>query len=112
MSSWIGDNDTIHLTRGDSLYITIVLKDADTGETYTPQTGDTVRFACKRNYEDTECVILKEIPTDSLVLFLAPDDTKELKFGRYVYDIQLTLADGDVFTVIPRKKLVLEKEVE
>ncbi len=112
------ENNVITMTRGDTLRATVTItRDA---EPYTPVTGDAVRFALKRNvlngskteYKDAEPLILRDIPIDTLLLELTPDDTKALGFGEYVYDIQITFADGSVDTFIAAQKLVLSPEVE
>ena len=66
----------------------------------------------KADVDDTECLILRDIPIDTMMLVLNPEDTKELEFGSYVYDIQLTKANGDVDTFITASKLKLTAEVE
>ena len=99
----------ISLTRGDSLYLDVSFE--QDGEPYTPNPGDAVRFAMKRNIEDAECLILKSIPTNTMTLYIEPEDTKELEFGVYWYDIQLTTVDGDVYTTIGPAKFKLTKEV-
>lgn len=89
----------ITLTRGDTLMLQLVLKRGD--EDYQPSEGDVIRFALKRFYRDpdTAVKIVKNIPTDTLVLELKPSDTKTLAMGTtYVYDIQITDADGNVDT--------------
>lgn len=109
---------TISMTRGDSLSVTIVMKDA-TGQPYTPAEGDVIRFALKsaeftlgrKAFKDTDPLITKVIPNDTLVLALAPADTKQLNFGDYIYDIQLTHADGTVDTFIYEAKFVIRPEV-
>ncbi len=40
------------------------------------------------------------IPNDTLILRLESEDTAELPFGRYNYDIQLRMEDGTVDTFI------------
>ena len=101
---------TITLTRGDSFYCQITMKNED-GTAYTPQQGDAVRFALKKKYQDTEPLIEKAIPTDTLILYLEPEDTKSLAFGEYVYDIELTKANGDVDTFIYESQFNIAKEV-
>lgn len=103
--------NTIFLTRGDTFKAHLTINNPD-GTEYTPQEGDTVRFALKENIEDQECLILRDIPIDTMLLILNPEDTKELEFGSYVYDIQLTKANGDVDTFITASKLKLTAEVE
>ena len=103
---------TITLTRGDTLKAQISITDKD-GNPYEIQPGDTVRFAMKRNYSDpdSEVLIEKNIPTNTLILQLDPEDTKTLPFGNYVYDIQLTNTMGEVDTFITKATLVLTEEV-
>lgn len=103
---------SITLTRGDTFKAQISITDKD-GNPYVPQEGDTVRFAMKKSYldPDTEVLIRKNIPMDTLILTLEPEDTKELPFGSYVYDIQLTTAAGEVDTFITKASLTLTEEV-
>ena len=105
------DGDTITLTRGDSFYALVSMEDLE-GEEYIPQEGDSVRFALKRDYKDKTPLLLKDIPIDTLILHLEPNDTKPLRFGDYVYDIQLTTANGDVDTFIYEATFKLAKEVD
>lgn len=102
---------TIKMTRGDTLKVKIDLFDAE-GNEYIPQPGDVIRFAMKTNYEDRTPLILKTIPNDSLILILNPSDTKSLEMpADYVYDIEITFANGDVDTFIDKAKLSLTEEV-
>lgn len=101
---------SITLTRGDTFQAVISCKTAD-GEAYEPAEGDVFRFAMKTNYSDAEPLLVKEIPSDTMLLTLEPDDTKNLSFGSYVYDIQLTKATGEVCTFITTAKLKLTEEV-
>lgn len=101
----------ITLTRGDSLVLTVSITKPD-GTTYEPQEGDVIRFAMKKRYTDSEPLIVKTIPHDTMELYLGPDDTKSLAFGSYVYDMQLTYANGDVDTFIDQATLTLTKEVD
>ena len=103
------NGDSIILTRGDTLFLNLSLTNPD-GSDYEPADGDSIRFAMKRKIKDQDCLILKEIPTDTMVLELEPSDTKSLSFGTYVYDIELTTATGRVSTVI-LGNLELTKEV-
>ena len=102
---------TIYLTRGDTFRAVITISNPD-GSIYTPQEGDKVRFAMKEDIESEELLILREVPIDTMELVIYPGDTKELEFGNYVYDIQLTKANGDVDTFITKSKLKLTEEVE
>ena len=108
---------TIEMTRGDTVIIIVSMKRGT--QTYTPQEGDSIRFALKRAvftrdgsaYIDPEPLILKSIPNDTLELRLNPEDTKGLGFGEYVYDIEITFANGNVDTFIANASFLLEPEV-
>ena len=65
---------TITLTRGDSFYCHLDLK--RNGQAYTPDDGDVIRFALKKDYFDTNALISQTIPNDTLILCLLPADTK------------------------------------
>ena len=106
----------IQLTRGDTLKVQISLTQG--GEPYTPQSGDSILFAVKSKlnapqpeYVDTNPLISKSVDTESMILTLVPNDTKQLSFGQYRYDIQVTLADGTVDTVINNALLEIIPEV-
>ena len=103
--------NTIYLTRGDTFRAILTITYPD-GEIYTPSENDKIRFAMKENVEDEECLILRDIPVDTMMLVIYPEDTKELEFGNYVYDIQLTKENGDIDTFITASKLKLTAEVE
>jgi len=115
----IGANKITH-TRGDTLIRQVEFCYQASGETYTPQDGDSVRFALKhttmtsgnKQYTDQEPLILKAIPIDTMILKLDPEDTKPLDFGTYVYDIQITYSNGDVETPIKESVFVLTPEVD
>ena len=81
-----------------------------------PQPGDRLRFALKKHYDDANPLINKQIPMDTLILELEPEDTKDLDYGKYVYDIELTFAGGDIDTIIGKEpdqdaRFILMQEV-
>lgn len=105
---------TITITRGDSAVIDVQIIGID-GQIYTPVIGDTVRFAVKKNYADSEPLLNINIPIASMQLVLRPEDTKNLESGpirgKYKYDIELTRVDGSVDTFIPRADFIVLEEV-
>lgn len=112
------ERNTIWLTRGDTFKANIEIVDRD-GEPYEPEVGDTLRFHLKRHYEDAVCIVEKTIPADTLMLWLRPEDTQQLPYGTYVFEVELTFANGDVDTIIGKApepkndaKLILTKEVK
>lgn len=44
-------------------------------------------------------------------LVFHPDDTAGMECGKYCYDVQVTLSNGNVYTVIPPAQFFLEKGV-
>lgn len=101
---------TIELTRGDTLRVVLELTDYN-GNAYVPNSGDVIRFAMKRRYNDATPIILKTIPNDTLTLLLEPSETKTLPYAEYVYDIEITYVNGDVDTFINKATLKLTEEV-
>lgn len=99
MHSINGNN--IYLTRGDSLIIELSL--SKNGEPYTPEAGSKIRFAMKERYSDSDnrAKLVKNVPINTLVLEILPDDTKKLTMNKkYVYDFQFTDENGRVDTFI------------
>ena len=109
----IDDNVTnIKHTKGDTLIAKVNPKLPD-GTAYVPQVGDVIRFALKRSYDNRTVLIRQDIPTNTMILRIESDVTKtlDIRDDGYVYDIQITFADGTVKTFI-RGKLYLTKEVD
>lgn len=108
---------TITLTRGDTLRVLVSMK--KDGEEYIPEAGDSVRFALKHrtmnsdksDYKDLDPLIYKDIPINTMLLQLDPEDTKDLGFGKYVYDIEITFEDGTVDTFITAAPFIISEEV-
>ena len=73
--------------------------------------GDKVYFTLKKDIKDKEYTLQKvvsEFSNNSAIFELNKDDTN-LEVGLYIYDIQVTLHDGKVDTIIlPSKFEVLE----
>lgn len=102
---------TIEMTRGDSAFFDVGLETAD-GEPYVPEDGDTIKFTVKSGYKDNTPVIEKYVNMETMRLELKPEDTKQLLMPfTYVYDMELTKADGTVDTFIDKAKLIISEEV-
>ena len=104
------DND-IYLTRGDSAYLNIELKD-ESGNPYTPALGDKLYFRLKKNIFGETLLLVKEIPTDTLTLEILPSDTAKLDFSSYCYEIELITLQGQCFTVVENKAFKVGPELE
>ena len=104
------DGSEITLTRGDTFKKVIIIENQD-GEEFQPQDGDVVRFAMKKTYKDEKPLLVKILDIEDLLLELTPEDTKSLNYGDYVYDVEITLSNGEVYTIIDRATLILSEEV-
>lgn len=102
------NNNDISLTRGDSAVLLLKIQKSNESE-YELQAGDSVLFTVKKSVYDTDVIIQKKL-TDGAIR-LNPDDTKDLEYGTYYYDVELTQSDGFVTTVISPQKLIIEPEV-
>lgn len=111
-------NNEIVMTRGDTFQSLINIY--VNSKPYTPVNGDTVRFAMKhkamtagnKQYVDQEPILTKTIPISTMILTIDPADTKALDFDEYVYDLQITFADGRVSTFVENEKITITPEVD
>lgn len=109
MSSWIKKN-IISVTRADSLWTALTIQDAN-GDDYVPDPNDVIRFALKTSTSDEEePLVSKIIPNDTLELRLNPEDT-DFEAGTYWYDIEITLTNGYVNTIVGPAKFKITPEV-
>lgn len=105
----VNKNNSIELTRGDTARLTIDLTD-DYDQPYEMQPEDTLIFTVKISADATEAVIEKELKGTNL-LHLEPKDTAGLDYVKYVYDVEIHTADGDIYTVIEKTDFKLREEV-
>ena len=110
----IDDNYNIVMTRGDTFAKTLTLK--KNGETYTPVSGDVIRFAMSKVYKGKpgyELLLNKIIDNSTLLWVIEAEDTADLDYGRYVYDLEITYGStGYVETFADKKTITLTEEVE
>lgn len=107
----VDKDNTIHLTRGDTARFSIgPVVNTITNTNYTPTEDDTVTMTIKKTVMQADPCVQLIVPGGE-VLHIKPEDTKAMAFGKYVYDIQLTMADGDVYTIVPPTTFDLLKEV-
>lgn len=103
----------LHMIRGDSETLVIKIEGQD-GIPYQLQEGDKVYFTIKIRANTKEKAIQKIItyfPNNQAIVELEPKDTSNLNFRKYVYDIQLTQANGRVKTIIPLSTFEIMEEV-
>lgn len=99
-------NNTIRITRGDSGEIDLTIYDVD-GSEYELKDGDEVLFTVKENVYSANHLFQKSGTKISVL----PEDTQNLSYRKYVYDVQLTTATGTVDTIIPPSTFEVLSEV-
>lgn len=104
------DNNTIRITRGDSLTVNVTLTD-DEGFPYIPVEGDQIWFRVKKNAKADVILIEKSININDLILNLVEADTEDLAFGNYVYEIEVITVNLDHYTVIKNAPFIITEEL-
>ena len=99
---------SVSLTRGDSCYIRAEI----TG--YTVKQGDMLTLSIKVDTDPTSPYLVQKVVQDAsvdTVFAFQPNDTKDMEYGTYKYDIQLDTVDGGRYTIIPPSNFVITEEV-
>lgn len=103
---------SISMIRGDDETL-LVRRSGPDGSALPFAPGEVLTLTVR---EDAESDILLQLrsglTTEGEALFtIAHADTAALDFGRYVYDIQHTGAEGRITTYVPLSRFILQKEV-
>lgn len=107
---YVEADGTVKLTRGDTARLSVNIVNDVTKQNYEVQATDVLVMSIKKNIKDeTTCV--KKSVTGSNVFHILPTDTHDLAFGKYVYDVEITTANNDVYTVIGPCTFEVLKEV-
>lgn len=106
------NNNNISLTRGDTAWLTVptYIVIGEEKQLYTVKEDDVMTLTVKREYKDEEPMIEKKV-TGTNLFHIKPEDTKPYDFGTYKYDVEITTADGDNYTIIEDKKFKITNEV-
>ena len=109
-------NNDIEIIRGTTYIRSLVITDADTDEEYILADDEKLIFGVKMNAESTEYNIQKTLTsadrTDSGYLIeLSPEDTQDLPFGHYHYDVGLQCADGNYYMIIECSKFNIHRAI-
>jgi hypothetical protein len=102
----------ITVTRGRSETIRVIVPDAN-GNPYVMSEGETLLFGVKKADASGDLLILKTVTecTDGVATFqLIPEDTIDLEYGRYAYDVSLK-SGVDLFDVVKAAPFVIEPNV-
>lgn len=106
----INADGDIQLTRGDTARLRIDIINDIIDEEYEVTPKDVLRLTVRKTVRDPVRTFQKTI-VGSNIFHIEPKDTKRLSFGKYVYDIELTTASGDVYTVVGPRSFEVSKEV-
>lgn len=93
------ENENITLTREDTAVIQLDIN--VNGNPYDFNENDKIIFSVKQSYDDTDYVLQRQL--NSKYVTISHDDTNNLEVGTYVYDVQISFADGQVVTYGPGK---------
>lgn len=103
-------NNNIKLTRGDTAYLTVPIVDSITGNEYKVGENETLTLSVRKNANAKEYLMQKQIKGGNVFKIL-PSDTKNLRYGVYVYDVQLDVGEEDIFTVITASNFEISTEI-
>lgn len=106
----INADGSIQLTRGDTARLSVTIENELTNGNYEVAAGDTMRLTVKKKVDDNTPLFQKVI-TGSNQFYIEPKDTSNIDFGKYLYDVELTTAAGDVYTVIVPTTFEILKEI-
>ena len=104
------EDNTIVITRGDSQEVDLYLTDRE-GYPYNPVEGDHVYFYMKKSAYAEQVLIQKEIDIHTLVINFVEEDTRNLAFGEYRYEIEIVLQGGDHYTAIKSTPFIITEEL-
>ena len=95
--------NNISMPRGTSLSVSIKIYNFD-GTSYELSDTDVVRFGVKLDKNESNYRIVKvatyDTENDCYVFEINPEDTAELPFDRYKYDVGLQTVDGRYYMII------------
>lgn len=104
----------LEFTRGDTQFLKFQLKDGFEN-VISPTSEDNIYFTVKQNQNSSKALIQKKYPesieyTDGYFNFtLNSDDTSDLPYGTYMYDIELK--SGDYVKTLGFGTITLTEEI-
>lgn len=107
---YVNEGGIIRLTRGDTARLNVSIINDINSSPYEVSSTDVLQLTVRKKVKDADYCFQKTI-VGSTLFHIEPEDTAELSFGNYVYDVQLTLENGDVYTVIEPTRFEVMTEV-
>ena len=105
----IKDYRKVIMTRGDDVVISLKIRKPDFPyDFYEIQSEDTCVLSVRKLQGKTEDnPIVMQFVLDNEKFFIPAEITANLDYGTYWYDVQLTLSNGIVNTVIPSSPFII-----
>lgn len=113
----INNDNSMEIVRGDSGSFEFTVNEIDPDGHMSPYVlaeGDVLTFTVKKSTNDNKPIIQKiglPVSTSAVAFTIEPEDTAELRYGRYYYDIEFTRNDGYVDTLIRPSAFIIGEEV-
>lgn len=107
---YVKSDGTIQLTRGDTARLSVDIENDITQESYEVQEDDILALTVRKSATANDISFQKKV-VGTNAFHILPEDTEPMSFGKYVYDVQITTKDSDVYTVIGPCSFELMKEV-
>lgn len=100
-------SNDINITRGDSEGILVKFNN------YELQEDDVIEMTVRKNVHSMKVLhkIADHMEDGTALITIQPEDTEDLDFGEYVYDIQMTFSNGSVKTLVKPAKFFVGGEV-
>jgi len=105
--------NAISMVRGDTETITIKKTDINDNQVSFSD-GDIIYFTIKKSIHDTNKILQKVVTTfidGNALIEITHNDTKDIIYGTYLYDVQLTDKNGVVTTLIEPSRFYIQGEV-
>ncbi len=95
----------LNIIRGTTNILRIIIEDTDRNP-YTLSSTDKIIFGVKSNTENDDYVIYKTLTSGDIAdgncdVCILPEDTADLPFAKYFFDVGLQTADGGYYMLIP-----------
>lgn len=109
----VANGKDLSMVAGDSACLQIVLK--KDGQIRPFGEGDIVFLSIKKSLKDSVYILQKrstDFNQDGIArIELAAEDTRDLPPYKYLYDIQVNFANGDVKTIVEPSRFILKPGV-
>ena len=100
----VSGNKDLWITRGDDAYLDLELRQQTFPyDIYEFEDADSAVLSVRKSRDedvDNDNPILLQIPLKNGRFHICSEDTKDMDFGNYSYDVQVTFSDGRINTVI------------